>query len=172
MPQAPAEMGAWTYLIPVLVIGVVILRNVRERRVRVERLWIGPALLLLLTGYTLSIQPPSNWSALMIDVAALVVGGFLGWWRGRASKFTVDAETHRITSRVSPLGMLLILAIFGLRYLLRAFAQDEATVLHVTPTDLADAFLVLAVGVVAVQRGEWFVRARKMIAESKAARPG
>jgi hypothetical protein len=35
--------------------------------------------------------------------------------------------------------------------------------------DIADAFLVLAVGVVCAQRIEWFVRGRRMIAEAKAA---
>jgi hypothetical protein len=103
-----------------------------------------------------------------IDVGALALGCALGWWRGRASRFTIDPETHVVTSRVSPAGMLLILGIFGLRYLMRAFMRDEATVLHVTPTDLADAFLVLALGVVGVQRAEWFIRARRLIAEAKA----
>jgi len=67
--------------------------------------------------------------------------------------------------------MLLILGIFALRYLLRSFLGGEASVLHVTAADLTDAFMVLAVGVVCSQRVEWFLRARQMIAQAKAASP-
>lgn len=171
MHQTPPNLGAWTYLIPVLILGMVILRNARARTLRMERLWIGPALITLMAGLAIAAQPPRTAAAIGLDVAALVLGAGVGWWRGRASRFTVDPETHLVTSRVSPAGMLLILAIVGLRYGLRSFAATEATVLHVGANDVADAFLVLAVGMVFVQRVEWFIRARRMIAEAKAAAP-
>ncbi len=168
-PTPPQPGGAWTGLVPLLIIAVVILRNARARRVRMERLWIGPVLLAVVAGLSLWPQPPSGVTAICIDIAALVIGAGLGWWRGRASRFTIDPATHEVTSRVSPAGMLLILGIFGLRYLMRAFMSDEATFLHVRPSDLTGAFLVLAVGVVGAQRVEWFIRARQMIAASKTA---
>jgi membrane protein CcdC involved in cytochrome C biogenesis len=168
MNPTPPNAGSWTLLVPLAVIALVVLRNARARKLRMERLWFGPAMITLMAGMALAAQPPQSVAAIAIDTAALVVGCALGWWRGRASSFTVDPGTHVVTSRVSPFGMLLILGIFGLRYLMRFFAQDEASVLHVTAGDLADAFLVLAVGMVAVQRLEWFIRARRMIAETRA----
>jgi hypothetical protein len=165
----PAPSGGWTLLIPLLLIGMVVLRNARARTLRMERLWIGPALVLLMAALALFAQPPRTTPAIAIDVAALAIGVPLGWWRGRASRFTVDPETHVVTSRVSPFGMLLILAIFALRYGARALLGPNATALHVSAVDIADAFLVLAVGVVCAQRIEWFVRGRRMIAEAKAA---
>jgi membrane protein CcdC involved in cytochrome C biogenesis len=169
MQQYPAGAPAWTNLIPLLVIGLVILRNARERRIRMERLWIGPATIMILTGFTIAAQPPRTALGFGVDAFALVLGVTLGWWRGRASRFTINPETHEVTSKVSPAGMLLILAIFALRYLLRAFLGDEASLLHVSAAELTDAFMVLAVGVVCSQRVEWFLRARNMIAEAKAA---
>jgi hypothetical protein len=161
--------GALTYLIPIAVIGLVILRNARARTLRMERLWIGPLLVVLLAGAGIAAAPPRTEAAIVVDIVALAFGAVLGWWRGRASRFTVDPETHVVTSRVSPWGMVLILAIFALRYGLRSFLGGGATVLHLAAADLADAFLLLALGVVCAQRIEWFIRARRMIAEARAA---
>ena len=169
MYQDPSNAPAWTNLLPLLFVGIVILRNARVRRIRMERLWIGPVVIMLLTGLTIAAQPPRSALALGIDALALIVGVTLGWWRGRASRFTVDPETHEVTSKVSVTGMLLILAIFALRYLLRAFVGGEADVLHVSAAELTDAIMVLAVGVVCSQRVEWFLRARNLIAAAKSA---
>jgi hypothetical protein len=166
-PQGQGE--ALTYLIPIAVIGLVILRNARARTLRMERLWIGPLLIVLLAGAGIAAAPPRTEAAIVVDIVALAFGAVLGWWRGRASRFTVDPETHVVTSRVSPWGMVLILAIFALRYGLRSFLGGGATVLHLAAADLADAFLLLALGVVCAQRIEWFIRARRMIAEARAA---
>jgi membrane protein CcdC involved in cytochrome C biogenesis len=160
--------GPWTYLAPVLILGMVILRNARARKLRIERLWIAPAILLSMGALVFAISPPPSPTGIAIDVAALVLGAGLGWWRARASAFTINPETHEITSKVSAWGMLLILAIFALRYAVRTFAADQASVLHVSALELADSFLVLAVGLVCAQRLEWLVRARRMLAAARA----
>jgi hypothetical protein len=74
-----------------------------------------------------------------------------------------------VTSKVSPAGMLLILGIFGLRYVLRSMLSGESSMLHVSAAEATDSFLLLAVGVVSAQRLEWWIRARRMIAEARAA---
>jgi hypothetical protein len=165
----PSGDQAWSFLIPVLIIGLVILRNARARKLKVERLWISPAIVMLLTIVAFAANPAPGLLGVAIDIVAVGLGALLGWWRGRASRFTVDPETHVVTSRVSPVGMLLILGIFGLRYLLRSVLGGEASMLHLTAAEITDSFLLLAVGVVSAQRLEWWIRARKMIAEAKAA---
>ena len=169
MNGVSAGAPAWVNLVPLLMIGLVVLRNARARTLRIERLWISPLILGALAAMTFYAYPPSGPPAYLLDAGFLVVGGFLGWWRARASHFTIDPETHVITSRVSPLGMMLILGIFALRYLVRLAAPGEASLLHVTALDLTDAFLLLAVGLVSAQRIEWLIRARRMIAEAKRA---
>lgn len=158
----------WSYLIPLLIIGLVILRNARARTLKVERLWISPAILMTLTIAVFATNPPPGPLGVGIDILAVGLGALLGWWRGRASRFTIDPATHVVTSRVSPVGMLLILGIFGLRYILRSVLGSEASVLHLTAAEITDSFLLLAVGVVTTQRLEWWIRARRMIAEAKA----
>lgn len=168
-PEGPTfGPETWSYLIPLLVIGLVILRNSRARTLKVERLWISPAILTALTLAVFATNPPPGLLGVGVDILAVGLGALLGWWRGRASRFTIDPETHVVTSRVSPIGMLLILGIFALRYILRSVLGSEASVLHLTAAEITDSFLLLAVGVVTTQRLEWWIRARRMISEAKA----
>jgi len=39
-PNSPPNLPTWAYLIPLVVIGLVILRNARARQLKVERMWI------------------------------------------------------------------------------------------------------------------------------------
>jgi hypothetical protein len=165
----PKGAEAWSLLIPVIILGVVILRNARARTIKVERLWISPAIVMAMTIAAFAANtPPGPWG-IALDIAAVGVGALLGWWRAHASRFTIDPETHVVTSRVSPAGMLLILGIFGVRYLLRGALSGESSTLHLTAAEVTDSFLLLAVGLVSAQRLEWWIRARRMIAEAKAA---
>jgi hypothetical protein len=170
MDQVPSGgAGYLTYLIPLVVVGLVILRNSRARTVRVERLWIPPAIIMLMAILAFSQNPPPGPVGLALDVAAVGVGAVLGWWRGRASRFTVDPQTHVVTSKVSPVGMLLILGVFALRYVLRGMLSGQSSALHLSAAEATDSFLLLAVGLVSAQRLEWWIRARRMIAEARAA---
>jgi hypothetical protein len=169
MQSIPQGGGALPYLIPLVVLGLVVLRNSRARTLRIERLWISPTIVAVMAALTFYNFPPSGPPAIALNVAALLLGAFLGWWRARASRFTIDPQTHVITSKVSPVGMLLILGIFALRYVVRAAAPNEASVLHVTALDLTDSFLLMAVGLVSAQRVEWLIRARRMLAEARGA---
>jgi hypothetical protein len=168
----PASAGIWVYLIPVLVIGLVILRNARARHLKVERLWVSPLLLLFLTATTFSQQHMPTPTMIAVDVAALVLGATLGWWRGRFTRITINPETHDLTSQASPLGMVLILAIMVLRQGVRGYAAANAGALHVSLVDITDAFLLLAVGVVCAQRLEMALRANRLLTEARAAKLG
>jgi len=166
-PNSPPNLPTWAYLIPLVVIGLVILRNARARQLKVERMWIGPAVILGLTGMLLVQQPPSAGLGVALDLAALLLGGFLGWHRGRFTRITVDPATHAVTSQSSPMGMLLILAIFALRSGVRAYAMQNASALHMSLNDLTDAFMLLAVGLVCATRLEMALRASRLVREAR-----
>lgn len=161
--------GLWVLIVPLVVAALVILRNARARQLKVERLWIAPSIILLMAGLVLAAQGMPRPVMIFADVAALGVGALLGWWRGRLTHITVDPETHALTSKASPVGMLLILTVFALRYGLRSFGSETASLLHVSVMEVTDALVLLAVGIVCVQRLELALRANRLLTEARAA---
>jgi hypothetical protein len=155
------------YLIPLVFIVLVILRNSRERNLRVERLWLAPVMILVAVAMSFSHQRLPNPPMMALDAVALLAGAGLGWWRGRLTRISVDPETHRLTSRTSPFGMIVILAVFALRFGLRFYATQNAGALHVSIVDITDAFLMLAAGLVCAQRLEVALRATRLLNEAR-----
>jgi hypothetical protein len=170
--QAPTPTAPyWTYMIPLVAIALVILRNSRARRLRIETLWIMPTVILALVGLSFTQQGVPSPLMLGLDIAALAIGGLLGWWRARFTHISVDPATHQLTSRASPIGMLVILAIFALRYGVRIYAAQSASSLGVPAIAIADALLVISVGLVCAQRLEIALRASRLLAEARAGGP-
>lgn len=168
MPTPPDNAPVWAYLIPVVMMGLVILRNSRARRLRIESLWIAPVIILALVGLSLSQQGIPTPLMLGIDIAALVIGGGIGWWRARFTHITVNPETHELTSKASPVGMMVILAVFALRYGVRMYAAQNASSMGVSANAIADAALVISVGLVCAQRLEIALRASRLLNEARA----
>lgn len=161
--------GAWAYVAPAIAVGLIVLRGVRARRLRVERMWIMPALVLTAVGVTLGLQPPHRFSVLVIEVFALGVGLGLGWWRGRTTNITIDPATHDLTSRPSPIGMALIAGLFLVRFALKDYAAGHARELHVGAADIAEVFLLMAAGLICAQRLEMWIRARRILEQARSA---
>lgn len=154
-------------MVPLVAIALVILRNSRARRLRIETLWIMPVVILLLVGLSFSQQGLPSPLMLAVDIAALAIGALLGWWRARFTHISVDPATHQLTSRASPIGMLVILAIFALRYLVRAYAGQSASSLGLPAIAVADALLIITVGLVCAQRLELALRANRLLDEAR-----
>lgn len=163
--QPHAVVGPWVYLVPLIVVAMLVRRNLRQRRLRVERLWITPLAFLVLTLFTFAAQPPPGPPQLAIDVAAIALGAFAGWWRGRFTRITVDPTTHDLTSKTSAVGMVLILALFVARAGLRSYG---ARTFHIPVREITDALMLLAVGLVCAQRLEIALRATRMLKEARA----
>ncbi|WP_293377861.1 CcdC protein domain-containing protein [Phenylobacterium sp.] len=162
-------------LVPVAIVMVlVILRNSRARRLRIEAMWVAPVIIVAMIGLALfqetrvsvanggpSISPLS----ISLDLAAVLVGALLGWWRARFTHITIDPVTHELTSRASPIGMVVILGILVLRMALRTYVTQGA--LGEWGPPVADALLVLSVGLVCAQRLEIFLRANRLLQEAR-----
>jgi hypothetical protein len=162
--------GPVIFLIPALFVGLALLRSAKSRNLRIERLWISPAIILVATGLALSQQGwPSDRMFFAYTVSA-IGGGLLGWWRGRSTRISVHPETHALTSQTSPFGMVILVAIFTVRFGLRGFMADRASYLHVSAAAITDVFLLLAVGLVCAQRLEIALRASRLLTEARAAR--
>ncbi|MHB8527946.1 MAG: DUF1453 domain-containing protein [Caulobacteraceae bacterium] len=155
----------------VVVVAIILLRNNRPRRLRIERLWIRPLLYVVLLATTLAAAPPpATPGAVGPIVLALLVGATLGWQRGRLMRIDADPQTHELSVRTSPVGMILILGLVILRLGLRSLAAN-ASLAGLSAALAADALLVMAVAMMIAQSGEMWLRARRLLARAKAAKP-
>lgn len=172
MPQGQIHSPIFYVVIGLLVIGLFawrIRRMTQSRPLRLEWLWVTPALLAALTVLSLVPQPPHGigWAVLAVG---LVVGGGLGWWRGKMMHISVDPETHALNTRASAAGLIFIVAIIVIRMGLRSMALSEASTLHVSVSVITGAFMTFAVGLFGVQRLEMAIRANRLLTEARQAK--
>lgn len=161
--------GAAPYAIVALVLYVVVRRNLRPRPLKIERMWFYPVLVGAAAVSTLASQPPPLTAVSIAAIAAaLIVGVLVGWQRGRLTHITIDPATHDLTSKTSPVGMALVLALFGLKFVLRAAPIGKD--LPLSAAVLTDASLLFATGLMVAQRLEMWIRARGLLAEAQAAK--
>lgn len=138
----------------------------RGRPLRLERLWIVPALYLVFATGIFWWRPPHGaqwlWAA-----AALLAGGVLGWWRGKLMRIEIDPGSHALNQRQSPAAMMLIVGLIGLRFLAR---EELGTTGAMPAAGIIDAFVAFAVGLLTMQRVEMFLRARRMLRAAQTSR--
>ena len=153
-----------SYLIPIVVIALVMFFRFRSmgkaRPLRLERLWIVPAIYLALAILLFWEMTPHGlgwlWAAL-----AFTAGSAIGWYRGKAMKISVDPETHALNQASSPLAMLVILALVAVRFTIRASAGNEDIAL------ITDCLVAFALGLLSMQRLEMFLRGSRLLGEAR-----
>ena len=155
-------------ILPVVVIVIVMALRFRSmnkvRPLNPRTLWIAPVILIALAGITL-VAAPLSAMGLSIGAVALIVGGLIGWQRGKLIRILRDPTTGKLTQQVSPAALILLVGIIALRYALRNYfdltpgadGRMSAQALIIT-----DALLLFAVGLVAMTRIEMLIRARRI----------
>ena len=175
--MSPDQLRAYA---PYIGIGLVILvfvwrmrRLSQTRRLRVEWLWVTPLILTALIGLNLFYAPGvprpqgMDWAWL---AGGLVIGGALGWWRGKMMDISVDPETHVLNTKASPAALIFIVGLLVVRQVLRGAATEEASVLHLSVAAITGAFMTMALGLIVVGRLEMAIRARRLLGQARAAK--
>jgi len=168
MHAANPQSDWFRLAIPVVILAIVMafrLRRIgRERPLKIERLWIVPALYVVVAAVAYWAHPPVGlvWLWCLIALAA---GVALGWQRGRMMRISVDPETHEVSQRASPAAMLLILVLI----LVRTGARELAPGMALDVMLLTDVLVAFALGLLATQRLEMWLRARKLLGEARGA---
>ena len=156
------------YAIPAIVLAVVLAvrwkRLGRPQPLKLERLWIMPAIFAALMAFTFVEMPPHGWGWAFC-LMALALGGVLGWQRGRMMRIDVDPATHALSQASSPAALIFVVALVLLR---RAATAGGAYWLHLDTIAVTDMLMAFALGLIAVQRLEMFLRARRLLAASRA----
>lgn len=150
-----------------VLIIVMILRWRRMRRpqpLKLERLWMFPAVYLAITVAMFAVHPPTlaGWG---FAIAALAAGAALGWQRGKLMTITVDPATHALDQRGSPAAMLLLVFIVLARVGSRQLAASEG--FAIDPLAVTDVLIAFALGLFATTRVEMYLRAKRLLAEAQ-----
>ena len=159
--------GLMQYAIPIAVIAVVFLirgrQMTRMRRLKLEQLWIVPAIYFVVVATTFALTPPTakGW---LVSIVAFAAGSAIGWMRGRLIAIHVDPQTHTLNQRASPLAMLFI---FGI-VLVKMAAQGGGHAMHLDVALVTDAALALALGNFATTRLEMYLRGSRLLAVARA----
>lgn len=156
------------YIVTALILSVVLFLRFRamkrSRPLKLETLWIVPALYALVTASVLHQSLPQGYQWLYVGFA-LLVGGIVGWRRGAMMRINVDPATHALNQQASPTAMLFIFVIIIVRQGLRI----EASSMGFNAAFLTDLLVVFALGLLTMTRLEMFLRARRMLAEARGA---
>lgn len=161
--------GNWlTAALPFVIIAAVIafrLRTMsRERPLKLGTLWIAPVVYLLLMAWILFALPPTElgWGLLALG---LVVGGVLGWHRGKLIRIDRNPESGELRQKASPLAMILLLALIVLKLGARAiFGETAAGHPASGAMLLTDGFIGFALGLLSATRLELYLRAQRLLA--------
>ena len=158
------------YLVMALALIFLIRRSmgaVRGRRIRAGTLWVIPVLLILIAALTLAVTPPRDMIGIGVLAVVAIVGGVIGWYRGKFTHITLDPETGVLTGKNSPIGMMLILGLYVVRYAVQTWARTHPD--HSGNAVLAaDAAMVLGFATLIVSRLEMWLRCRKLMAAQPA----
>ncbi|MDO9224047.1 MAG: DUF1453 family protein [Caulobacter sp.] len=152
----------------VAIMGFRLMRGRKPRPLKLEWMWLMPAVLVLVAGSLIWQLPPRGLEWLWLAIA-LLVGAAIGWQRGRMMTITVNPETHALNQQASPAAMIFLLALVGVRYGLREGLQAEAQAWHLSVAFITDLFVVFALGLLTVTRLEMFLRARRLLDDAQAA---
>ena len=157
-------------VLPVVAIALALVWRVRSmsrvRPLKTGRLWVAPAFLLVLAGMTLWANPPGL-AGLSIGAVASIIGGLIGWQRGRLTHIERGSTSGELTQRASPAALILLIVIIAARYALRTYFDATPGAdgkLSEQALVVTDALLLFAVGLIAVTRIEIALRARRILA--------
>jgi len=159
------------YIVPAAIVVIVLtlrMRRMRQaRRLRLETLWIVPAVYAVIAITMLATQVPQGAIAWALIAAGFTAGAAIGWQRGRSIHISVDPETHQLDQRASPFTMILLVALILFRAGLRSVATAEAAAWHLSAALITDVFVAMVVGLLAMTRLEMYLRGRRLLDEAR-----
>ena len=167
--QTTGYLVAFTVI--ALFMGLRIWRGSRARKLKVERMWIRPVIILVFLALSIYGQPPPMTAPVLAGLAvATAIGVAMGWYRGRMVKVSIDPATHDLTSRASPWGILIFLGLIIVRIAVRLVLREEHDVAGIPVVAIVDGLTLLYAGNVVGLQVEVWLRARKLLADAIAAK--
>jgi len=161
----PPHQSWVTIATTVVIVGLVMALRMRKmgqmRPLKLETLWIVPAIYLAMTALMFWSLPPKGWVAIASG-AALIIGAALGWQRGKMMHIHVDPETHALNQKASPAAIFFLIALVVVRSGAKAVLGETGAV---SPAMLTDPLIAFALGMLSLTRLEMYLRAKRMLEE-------
>lgn len=160
----PPQPNSWLPIAIGAAVAMVVLyfrsrRLVTPRPLTPGRLWIVPVLMAAIFASTLYQHPPAGLDWVWL-VLVLVVGGVLGWHRGKLIRIWRDPESGQVMAQGSILAVIFLVALVVIRFALRAGLAYEGA--EVDAALFGNLFIAFAVGLFGVQRAEMALRAKRL----------
>lgn len=163
----PVQPSWITYAITLGFIAIVMVLRVRRmgrmRSLNLGTLWIVPALYAVVAGLAF-LQLPPTLPVVIACLCALVIGGAVGWTRGKMMQIHVDPETHALNQKASPAAMAFLIGLVVVRAGARSILGEGSSV---SPAMLTDPLIAFALGMFSLTRLEMYLRAKRLIREAR-----
>jgi hypothetical protein len=163
-------------LIPLVIIVPVFLlrarRLGRKQPLKLGRLWLRPAILLVACVAALLVPQPGmplrsfaglDWALLAL---AMLAGAAGGWQLGRTMAIDVHPETGTLMVQSSPVGLMVLLGLVLVRMGLRTGVRMEAEAWHLNAALIIDMLIVFTAALFVTRSLEMYLRARRVMADT------
>ncbi|MGX5488682.1 DUF1453 domain-containing protein [Bacillus cereus] len=133
-----------------LVILIIVLMQSKERKVKINRIWLIPALLCFVTIQSIIHAGQITLLQGLLFVVMLGIGLGLGIIRGRALTFRVDNETGHVLRKGNWVSTIILLVILGAKIIIKQSMFSGST--YQTLMVVTNAFLCITLGTVISRR--------------------
>jgi len=122
------------FLYILLIAVLIVVRNLRPRRIKVSSLWISPTVISLLSIYILAVVPDPTpiWLRTFAALIGVVLGGMFGFFRGKVTPIRTGELPDTIYVGPSLAASLLWVVAFALRYWVRMSAHQLPILMALT----------------------------------------
>ncbi|HEY5338093.1 MAG TPA: hypothetical protein VIJ85_07825 [Rhizomicrobium sp.] len=177
------------YIAPIIVVIILARRLIKNpaRKVKTSRMFIMPAIVTAGTAITLYATPMPGLMWIGIYVVAAIAGAVVGFLTAHHQEFALNYETGEITSKSTPIGTILVAALFAVRFGLKLLMPDVAgsptQIQSYTPNSpvqhfsahasasligWTDAGLIFSTAMLIARAATTWLRAQPLLAEHKA----
>lgn len=172
------QQQALQYFLPVLIILPVLYRRMRKmtkaQPLKLGRLWIRPAIILLVAGLIVFLPQPGqhtvrhflaqDWAWLAV---AAVLGGVAGWHWGRTMAIEVHPHDGTLVVKGGMAAVLVMGVLILFRMVLRTGLRMEASSWHLDMVLISDASIVFSAFLFSLRAVEMYLRAKRVMGQAK-----
>ncbi|MCP1398695.1 MULTISPECIES: DUF1453 family protein [Bacillus cereus group] len=133
-----------------LVVLIIVLMQSKERKVKINRIWLIPALLCFVTIQSIIHMGQITLLQGLLFVVMLGIGLGLGIIRGRALTFRFDSKTGHVLRKGNWVSTIILLVILGTKIMIKQSMFSDST--HQTLMVVTNAFLCITLGTVISRR--------------------